>query len=130
MSTYNLNNQRRTRQIQNYRYSAAFKQKVVTEIEEGVNIVAEAERIYGVTRATIYVWLRRFGKEHLINRTVRVQMRGETDRIKKLEKEKQQLEAALAQAHLKILTLESTIESAEQIYKVDFKKKSGTKASE
>ena len=130
MSTYNLNNQRRSRQIQNYRYSAAFKQKVVTEIEEGVNTVADAERIYGVTRATIYVWLRRFGKEHLINRTVRVQMRGEADRIKDLEKEKQKLETALAQAHLKILTLESTIESAEKIYKVDFKKKSGTKVSE
>ena len=57
-------------------------------------------------------------------------MRGEADRIKELEREKQKLEAALAQAHLKIITLESTIESAEEIYKIDLKKKSGTKASD
>jgi transposase-like protein len=129
MSTLNIAKKRRSGQDLNYRYSSAFKQKIVTEFEEGVYTVAEAERIYGVTRATIYEWLRRYGKDHLINRTVRVEMRGEADRIKKLEKEKQKLEAALAQAHLKILALESTIESAEELFKVDLKKKSGTQVS-
>jgi transposase-like protein len=129
MSTYAPNKKKLSNQELNYRYSSAFKQKVVTEIESGVYTVGEVERIYGVTRATIYEWLRRFGKDYLINRTVRVQMRGESDRIKELEKEKQKLEAALAQAHLKILALESTIESAEELFNVNLKKKSGTKVS-
>ena len=129
MSTYPQNKKKLSNQDLNYRYSSAFKQKVVTEIESGVYTVGEVEQVYGVTRATIYEWLRRFGKDYLINRTVRVQMRGEADRIKELEKEKQKLEAALAQAHLKILALESTIESAEELLNVDLKKKFGTQAS-
>ena len=117
-------------QGQNIRYSSAFKQKVIIEVEEGTYNISEASRIYKVSTKSIYNWLKELGKDHLINKIVRVQMRGEADRIKELEREKQKLEAALAQAHLKIITLESTIESAEEIYKIDFKKKSGTKASD
>jgi transposase-like protein len=129
MSTYNLIKRRRLGEGVNLKYSLAFKQKVITEVEEGLYTVKEAERVYGVSGPSIYDWMKRFGKDHLINRTVRVQMRGESDRIKELEKEKQKLEAALAQAHLKILALESTIESAEELFKVDLKKKFGTRAS-
>jgi transposase len=114
-------------QGQNIRYSLAFKQKVITEIEDGIYSISDASRVYKVSIKSIYKWLKEFGKDHLINRIVRVQMRDEVDRIKALEKEKQELERALAQAHLKILALESTIESAEEKYKIDFKKKSGTK---
>ena len=117
-------------QGQNLRYSSAFKQKVIIEVEEGLYNISEASRVYKVSKKSIYKWLKGLGKDHLINKIVKVQMRGEADRIKELEIEKQKLEAALAQAHLKIITLESTIESAEEIYKIDFKKKSGTKASE
>jgi len=117
-------------QGQNIRYSSAFKQKVIIEVEEGTYNISEASRIYKVSTKSIYNWLKELGKDHLINKIVRVQMRGEADRIKELEREKQKLEAALAQAHLKIITLESTIESAEEIYNIDFKKKSGTKASD
>ena len=115
-------------QRQNYRYSLSFKQKLISEIESGIYTISDVQRVYGVSDMSIYKWLRQFGKDHLINRIVRVQMRGEADRIKELEKEKQKLETALAQAHLKIMVLESTIESAEEKYKIDFKKKSGTRA--
>jgi len=113
----------------NTRYSLAFKQKVISEIENGIYTLADAKRVYGVSETSMYHWLRKFGKDHLINRIVRIEMRGEADRIKELEKAKQKLETALAQAHLKILVLESTIESAEELYKVDFKKKFGMKVS-
>jgi transposase-like protein len=115
---------------QHLRYSLAFKQKVISEIESGIYNISDASRVYNVSNRSIYTWLEKFNKDHLFNRIVRIQMRDETSRIKELEKQKKELESALAQAHLKILTLESTIESAEKIYKVDLKKKSGTKASE
>ncbi len=117
-------------QGQNIRYSLAFKQKVITEIEDGIYSISEASRIYKVSTKSIYKWLKEFSKDHLINRIVRIELRDEADRIKELEEEKRKLESALAQAQLKIITLESTIESAEELYKVDFKKKSGTKASD
>lgn len=107
----------------------AFKQKVVTEIESGKYSLRQASKIYNISDVSLYKWLRRFGKNHLIGKIVRVEMKGEADLIKQLEAEKKALESALAQAHLKIITLESTMEVAEERYKIDFKKNSGLKGS-
>ena len=112
-----------------YRYSLAFKQKVISEIETGKYSLQEASEIYSISGQSLYNWLREFGKNHLIGRIVRIEMKGEADRIKQLEEEKKELESALAKAHLKIITLESTIEVAEEKYKIDFKKKIGLKGS-
>ena len=110
----------------NKKYSAAFKQKVVTEIENGKFSVGEANRVYEIGgNTTIYNWLRRYGKGHLINKTVLVQMKNESDRIKQLEKEKRELEAALAKTQVRVVMLESVIEVAEKELKIDIKKKSG-----
>lgn len=113
----------------NLRYSLAFKQKVIGEIEDGTYTISGASRVYGVSDHSIYKWLEKLGKDHLINRIVKVQMRDEVDRIKALEKEKKELESALAQAQLKIIVLESTIESAGELYQTDIKKKFGMKVS-
>jgi len=109
-----------------YRYSEAFKQKVVVEIESGLHSISDSSKLYGVSTKSIRKWLCQLGKNHLIGKVVREEMRGEADRLKQLEKENQELESALAQAHLKILALESTIESVEEMYQVDFKKNFGT----
>ena len=112
-----------------YRYSMAFKQKVISEIETGKYSLQQASKIYNVSDVSLYNWLRAFGKNHLIGKTIRIEMKDETDRLKQLEAEKKELESALAKAHLKIITLESTIEVAEEKYKIDFKKKIGLKGS-
>jgi len=108
------------------RYSAAFKQKVVQEIESGQLSLAEARRIYDISGThTIQRWLRKYGKSHLLPKIIRVAMKDEKDRIKELEREKRALESALANAHLKIVSLEALIESAEEHYALDFKKNFG-----
>jgi len=113
-----------------YRYSLAFKQKVISEIESGRFSIGEARRIYDIKGCvTIPGWLKSFGKHHLLDKVVRIEMKGEKDKIKELEKEKNQLESALAQAHLKNLCLEALIESAEEHYGVDIKKNFGDKVS-
>jgi len=110
----------------NKRYSSAFKQKVVSEIESGKFSVGEVNRVYEIGGGTtVYKWLRRYGKGHLINKTVLVQMKNESDRIKQLEKEKRELEAALAKTQVRVIVLESVIDAAEQELKIDIKKKSG-----
>ena len=114
-----------------YRYSLAFKQKVISEIESGQLTIAEARRIYDIGGGeTIYKWLRQLGRNHLINRVVRVEMTGEKDKIKELERQKRELESALAQAHLQNLCLEALLESVEEHYDVDVKKTFGQTASE
>ena len=112
------------------RYSQAFKQKVISEIESGELGIEKARRIYDIGGAeTIQKWIKKYGKYHLLNKVVRVEMKDEQDKIKTLERQKRELESALAQAHLRILTLESTIEVAEEQLGIKIKKKSDTAAS-
>lgn len=114
----------------NRRYSLAFKQKVVSEIESGQLTIAEARKIYDIkSQPTIYAWLRKLGKDHLIDKVVHVQMKDEKDKIKELERQKRELESALAQAHLKNMSLEALIECVEEQYQVDVKKTFGQKGS-
>ena len=112
------------------RYSTAFKNKVLQEIEEGHQSQAEVRRKYGLKyNMTIRRWIKQLGKKHLLNRTVRIEMPDEitpTDIIKQLKAEKQQLESALAQSQLKVICLESLVEVAEEEYGIDIKKKFGT----
>ena len=69
------------------------------------------------------------GKGHLLEKVVHVGTPEERDNVKGLEKDKQRLESALAQSQLKVLALEELIRLAEQMYKVDFKKNSGSGSS-
>ena len=113
-----------------YKYSSAFKQKVVSEIECGQLTIEQARKIYNIGGgSTISKWITKLGKNHLLAKIVRIEMRDEIDQLKKLEKEKVELERALAQAHLKILSLETIIESAEEELGIDLKKSTVTKQS-
>ena len=111
-----------------HRYSLAFKQKVVSEIERGELKIGDAQRIYDIRGSdTIQSWIRKLGKNHLLNKVVRIEMKDEKERIQELEKQVKGLEAALAQSHVKNIALESLIECAEEHYQSDFKKNFGGK---
>ena len=58
----------------NIRYSEAFKLQVVREIEQGrFESGWAAGRAYVVKGAeTVTLWIRRYGKEHLLQKAVRV----------------------------------------------------------
>lgn len=73
-------------------------------------------------------WIRKIGKLHLLNKVVRIELKDEVSRIKQLEKEKKDLESALAQAHLKLIVYESIISVSEEELGIDLKKnlKSGS----
>jgi len=84
------------------RYSEAFKRQVVKEIEEGkFRTFKEAREKYGIKGcATIAHWLKKYGKEHLLPRKVRIEMPDEQNTIKQLKKRIKQLEKALADAQV------------------------------
>jgi transposase len=113
------------------RYSTAFKQKVVSEIESGKFSIEKARKIYDIGGgSTIPSWIKKFGKNHLLAKVVRVEMKNEQDKLKQLEQKIQQLESALAQAHLKNICLESMIECVEEHYHIDVKKNFGTQVQQ
>ena len=112
------------------RYSLAFKQKVVSEIESGKLGINQAKRIYDIKgEGTVQIWLKKLGKTHLLNKVIHIEMKDEVNKIKELEKEKRALESALAQAQLKIITLESTVKVLEEKAGEKLKKKTDTKSS-
>lgn len=111
------------------RYSISFKQKIVREIEEGLGL-DEARRRYGIKGlSTIQCWVRKFGKDHLLNKIVRIEMKGEKDRIRELEKEVRKLKEALADAYMSKECAEKIIELANKEYQTDLKKNFGQQSS-
>jgi transposase-like protein len=112
------------------RYSISFKQKVVKEIEEeGLDLSAAARR-YGIKGGlTIHNWIKKFGKNHLLNKIVRVEMKGEKDRVKELEAEIKKLKIALADKTMEKDVLETLIDIVNEHYETDVKKNLGQKRS-
>jgi len=80
------------------RYSEAFKRKVVEGLEKGeLRNQAEARQLYGIRGgSTIHSWIRKYGKNHLIAKVVKVESMKERDRIKQLKRRIRELEKALS----------------------------------
>jgi len=85
-----------------FRYSEAFKLQVVRELEQGrFGSVNEARRAYGVSGCnTVSAWVRRFGKDHLLGKVVRVMKADEQTEVQALRKQVRELKEALADAHI------------------------------
>ena len=117
-------------QKQTLRYSISFKQKVVKEIEEEGWDIKETARRYGINGgSTIQKWIKQFGKNHLLNKIVRIEVKGEKDRVKELEAEIKKLKIALADATMEKHVLETLIEVVNENYHTDVKKNLGQQLS-
>ena len=83
------------------RYSEAFKQQVVDELEAGrFGSPYEASQAYGVDQGSVKRWARQYGKAHLLRKVVRVAKPNEPGEIKRLKERVRRLEAALADSHM------------------------------
>ncbi len=104
-------------------YSEAFRRKVVEEVRSGEISQSGAQKKYGIGgNTTVKKWLLRSDRMEEEQKKKRASMEKEVAELEKLKEEKQQLESALAQAHLKILSLETIIELAEKHYGESIKK--------
>ena len=85
------------------RYSEAFKLQVIHELESGrFESRAQAARTYGIRgKMTIASWARKYGKNHLLGKVVRVESAKEGNELRELRKRVRDLEKALSSAHLK-----------------------------
>lgn len=112
-------------------YSDAFKRKVVEEIERGKLNKNQAMQLYGIKGgSTIHYWIKTMGKNHLLNKRVRIELKGEPKKLAELKKRNQELEKALADAYLKLRAYEY-IDDAYGVKNIpDVKKKPESKQSE
>ncbi len=107
------------------RYSVSFKQMVVKDIEQGssIDLIRKKYDIKGYS--TIQQWIRTFGKNHLLNKIVRIETMDERSKIKQLEQDNKKLKIALADAYMAKECLEGVIKMANDEYKTDLKKNFG-----
>jgi len=84
------------------RYSEAFKRQVVDEIARGkFSSPYKAQEAYGIRgNGTIERWIRKYGREDLLPKRIRIETMEEVDRLKEARKRIKELEAALADAHI------------------------------
>jgi len=83
---------------------------------------------YGIKGgSTIQKWIKQFGKNHLLNKIVRIEMKGEKDRVKELEAEIKRLKIALADSTMEKHVLETLIDIVNEHYHTDVKKNLGPK---
>lgn len=93
------------------RYSEAFKQQVVDELEAGrFGSAYEASQAYGIDQGSVKRWVRQYGKAHLLRKVVRVAKPDEPSKIKRLKDRVRRLEAALADSHMDQALSESFFE--------------------
>src|SRR6186713_733832 len=112
------------------RYSISFKQMVVKELEQGINMRA-LRRKYDIRGgATIQGWIKLYGKQHLLNKIIKVETMDERDRLKQLEADNKKLKMALADAYMAKDCLEGVIRMANEEYKTDLKKNFGDQLPE
>ena len=95
------------------RYSDCFKRAIIEEIEKKGLSIEACRRKYSIGGATtIQKWLKKYGKNHLLNKIVRVETIDEIQEIKALKKEIKALKEAYAE-----MTIEKKVyETYLQVY--------------
>lgn len=117
------------------RYSEAFKKQVVDEIARGKFPSAyKARKAYGIRGcATVETWIKKYGREDLLPKRMRIETMEEADRLKEARKRIKELEAALADAHIDNCLEHAFLEIACERMDVDvddFKKKNALTLSD
>ena len=108
-----------------FRYSISFRQMVVKEIEEGRSIESVRKKYDIGGGGTIQKWIKNFGKNHLLNKIVKVETMDERNRMKQLQEENKKLKMALGNAYMAKECLEGVIRMANEEYRTDLKKNFG-----
>lgn len=117
------------------RYSEAFKRQVVEEISRGKHLSpGMAQKAYGVRgSATVVGWVRKYGRDDLLSKKIRIETMNERDELKEARKRIRELEAAVADAHIDFCLEKAFLTIACQRLgeeREDFKKKNAVTLSD
>ena len=115
------------------RYSEAFKLQVIRELEEGkFTSYVKASEAYGIKGScTVLEWIRKYGKNDLLNKVIIVKKPNEKNELKKLKDKIRKLESALSDIHLDLIIEKEYLKLSCDIAGIDnveeFKKKQNIK---
>lgn len=106
------------------RYSDCFKQSVVSEVEKNGLTIQQARDRFGIKGTnTIQLWLKKYGRNHLLNKVVRVETKDEINELKQLREENKRLKIAYAELAIDHKLSEKVLEKADELMGLDLKKK-------
>ena len=94
------------------RYSESFKLKILSELSTGKHSKRELGSIYGISSSTINEWIKKYDRKDLMNTRIMVETKGETSRLKSLQKEIEQLKELLIKKDLDKLVTDTYLEVA------------------
>lgn len=118
---------RAERQIR--QFSESFKVKKVQEIERGITRISEICREYEVSDNAVRKWLTKYSTMKKKPERLIVESKSDTQTIIELKKQIAELERLLGQKQVQLDFKDAMIDVAEELYKIDIKKKLGTKPS-
>jgi transposase len=110
-------------------FSESFRQGKVREIERNLTTVAGVCRDYEVSRSAVYKWIYKYSLYR--KRQIRqiIEPMSDSQKIKDLQAKIKELEQLVGQKQIQLEFKDKMIEIAEEMYRVDIKKKLGSKLS-
>jgi transposase len=117
------------RSRQNRYFSSDIKKKIVRDLERNFTTVTEVNKIYQVSRTSIYRWIFKYSIMAKKQHKQVVEPKSDTQKIRALEERIKELERIVGQKQLLLEFKDKMIEIAEATYGVDIKKKVGSRLS-
>jgi putative transposase len=94
------------------RYGEPFKLKILAELSTGKHTKSALCKRYSITPTTVNEWIKKYHRKDLMNTRVKVETKDEISRIKKLQKEIEQLKKLLLKKDLDTMVQDSYLEVA------------------
>jgi transposase len=110
-------------------FSESFRKAKVREIERNLTTVIEVSREYEVSATAVYKWLYKYSMLRARQLRQIVEPMSDAHKIKELRKKIEELERLVGQKQIQLEFKEKMIELAEEMYRVDIKKKLGPQLS-
>ena len=110
-------------------FSESFRKTKVREIERNLTTVIEVSREYEVSTTAVYKWLYKYSTLRARQLRQIVEPMSDAHKIKELRKKIEELERLVGQKQIQLEFKEKMIELAEEMYRVDIKKKLGSQLS-
>ena len=111
-------------------FSDNFKKQKVQEIEIGLTKVSELMRQYEVSSPAVYRWIGKFGSMKKKKERIIVENDSDTKELLALKKKIAELEQIIGQKQVQLDFKDKMIDIAEEMYKIDIKKKFGKQPSD
>jgi len=110
-------------------FSESFRKAKVREIERNLTTVIEVSREYEVSATAVYKWVYKYSMLRARQLRQIVEPMSDAHKIKELRKKIEELERLVGQKQIQLEFKEKMIELAEEMYRVDIKKKLGSQLS-